>query len=108
MAIIYHKKGDTLSYSCSWKDSAGVAINLTGYTINSQVRATSFVGTLTTTITSAVNGLFTLSATATETATWPVTDGALSSLFCDVQFTVGAVVVSTDTFQIIIAQDITQ
>lgn len=108
MAIIYHKKGDTLSYSCSWKDSSGVAIDLTGYTVNSQVRATSFVGTLTATITDAVNGLFTLSATATETATWPVTDGPFSLLFCDVQFTVGSIVVSSDTFQVIIAQDITQ
>lgn len=108
MATIYHKKGDTLSYSCSWKDSSGAAINLTGYTLASQVRATSFVDTLTVTVTDAVNGLFSLSATATQTATWPVTDGALSSLFCDVQFTLGSTVVSTDTFQIIIAQDITQ
>jgi hypothetical protein len=108
MADISHKKGDTLSYACSWKDSSGVAINLTGYTLACQVRATNFVDTLTTTVTSAVNGLFTLSATATQTATWPVTDGSLSRLFCDVQFTVGAVVVSTETFQIVIVQDITQ
>ena len=108
MADIYHKKGDTLSYSCSWKDSTGTAINLTGYTIASQVRATGFVGNLTVTITDAVNGLFTLSATATQTATWPVTDGASSRVFCDIQFTLGAVVVSTETFQIIVVQDITQ
>ena len=108
MAEIYHKKGDTLSYSCSWKDSSGVAIDLTGYTLNSQVRATNFVDTLTVAVTSAVNGLFTLSATATQTASWPVTDGLLSRLFCDVQFTTGSVVVSTETFQLVIAQDITQ
>jgi len=108
MADIYHKKGDTLSYSCSWKDSAGTAINLTGYTIKSQVRAVGFVGDLTATVTNAANGLFTLSATATQTAAWPITDGAASQVFCDIQFTIGSVVVSSETFQIIVIQDITQ
>lgn len=108
MADFYHKRGDTLSCGCAWKDNAGAAINLTGYTIASQVRATGFVDNLTITVTDAVNGLFTLSATATQTSSWPITDGASSRMFCDIQFTVGAVVVSTDTFQIIVVQDITQ
>lgn len=108
MAEIYHKKGDTLSYSCAWKDSSGVAMNLTGYTVASQVRAVGFVDNLTVTVTSAVNGLFTLSATASQTALWPITSGADSRVFCDVQFTTGSTVVSSDTFQIIVVQDITQ
>ena len=34
------KQGATLSLTATWKDSAGTAINLTGYTARMQVRAT--------------------------------------------------------------------
>ena len=89
MAQIYHKRGDTFSLTCTWTDSSGTAIDLTGYTVESQVRATSFVDTLTVTVTDAANGVFTLSATATATADWPATNSLLSRLYCDVQFTTG-------------------
>jgi len=34
------KQGATLSLTATWKDSAGTAVNLTGYTARLQVRAT--------------------------------------------------------------------
>jgi len=108
MAQIYHKRGDTFSLTCTWTDSLGAAIDLTGYTVESQVRAVSFVDTLTTTITDVTNGVFTLTATATATADWPVTDSLSSKLFCDIQFTKGTTVTSTETFQIVVVEDITQ
>lgn len=108
MAGIYHKRGDTFSLTCTWTDSLGTAINLTGYTFKSQVRATSFVDTLTVTVTDAANGVFTIAATATATANWPVTDSLSSKLFCDIQFTNGTTVTSTETFQIVVVEDITQ
>lgn len=108
MAQIYHKRGDTFSLTCTWTDSLGAAINLTGYTFKSQVRATSFVDNLTVTVTNATNGVFTIAATATATANWPITDSAQSRIFCDIQFTKGATVSSTETFQIVVVEDITQ
>jgi hypothetical protein len=108
VAQIYHKRGDTLSLSCQWTDSNNTPINLTGYTITSQVRAVGFVDDLTIVITSAVSGQFVLSATATDTSTWPVTSSQASRTFCDVQFQVGSDVVSSETFQVIVLEDITQ
>lgn len=108
MAQIYHKRGDTLSLNCSWKDSTGTAVNLTGYTVESQVRAVNFSDTLVVTVTNAAAGEFTISRAAASTALWPVTSSNDSRLFCDIQFTTGSVVTSSQTFQIIVVEDITQ
>ena len=108
MAQIYHKRGDTFSLTCTWTDSLGAAIDITDFTVESQVRAVGFVDTLTVTVTDATNGVFTIAATATATADWPVTDSLYSKLFCDIQFTTGATVTSTETFQIVVVGDITQ
>jgi hypothetical protein len=105
---VYHKRGDTLSLSCQWLDSDNNPIDLTGYTITSQVRAVGFVDDLTITVTSAVDGQFVLSATATDTSSWPVTSSQASRTFCDIQFQVGPNVVSSETFQVIVIEDITQ
>ncbi|CAB4125015.1 hypothetical protein UFOVP59_67 [uncultured Caudovirales phage] len=111
MQSISHKQGDTFSASCVWTDSTSTAINLTGYTITSQVRVLSgviFVDTLSVTITSAVNGAFTVSATPSATASWPVTTGQYNRMFCDIQFSKAGVVVSSETFEIIVVKEITQ
>lgn len=107
MGNLYHKTGDTLSLTCTYTDSSGNPINITSYTIASKVKAVGFEDTITVTKTNAANGVFTLSATATDTASWPVTVSIASRLFCDVQFTSGSVVQSSETFQIIVVQDIT-
>ena len=107
MGNIYHKTGDTLSLTCTYTDSAGNPIDITSHTIASKVKAVGFEDTLTVNKTDEANGIFILSATATATASWPVTVSTASRLFCDVQFTLGSVVQSSETFQIIVVQDIT-
>lgn len=75
------EQGVTLSKSFIWKDSAGVAVNLTGYTARMQIRrevnatttylsATNTNGKL---VIDAANGKITLSLTDEETSafTWP-------------------------------------
>lgn len=107
MPQIYHKRGDTLSLTCTWVDSTDTPIDITSYTVESKVKATNFTDTLTVTKTDPTNGEFVLSATATATESWPVSEGKASYLFCDVQFTLSGVVTSTETFQIVVLEDIT-
>lgn len=108
MAQVYHKRGDTLSLNVTWLDSNNDPVSLTGYTIESQVRAVGFVDDLTVTVTDAVAGEFVISATAIDTTLWPITSSQASRTFCDIQFTIGGIVVSSETFQIVIVEDITQ
>lgn len=109
MTQIYHKRGDTLSLTCTWTSGeTSTPIDLTNYTIACQVRAVGFSDDITVAITSAVDGQFTLSASASATSKWPLTDSSASRLFCDVQFTSTSAVISSETFQIIVLEDITQ
>lgn len=111
MESLNHKQGDTLTITGTWTDSSGVAIDLTGYTIASQVRVvtgTTFVDTLTATVVNTATGSFSLSATATQTSSWPVTHGQYTRTYCDIQFSKAGVVVSSDTFEIVVLLGITQ
>ena len=104
---INFKRGDTFSLECTRKDSSGVPINLTGYTITSTAKVgTSFSDVLTVTIINAAAGIFTLTETATNTAAWPISSDA-SIMYCDVQFVLSGVVKSSETFVINVIEDIT-
>jgi len=103
MKQIKFKRGDTFNLTCTYKVN-GVATSVSDIDIDSQIRdnrgalvqdlaVTKLVGT----------GEFTLIATATETAEWPT-----SVLRCDVQFSEGGFVRSTQTFDISVAEDITR
>ena len=103
MAQIRFKRGDTFTLTCTYKVD-GVPTSVTSIDIDSQIRdnrgalvqdlaVTKLVGT----------GEFTLIATATETSNWPT-----SVLRCDVQFSKGGSVRSTQTFDISVAEDITR
>lgn len=107
MSQIYHKKGDTFTLICVWKDALGNPVDLTSYTIASQVRSINFVDTLSVTILEAANGKFSVERAATNTATWPISSNT-SRVFCDIQFTTGATVISSQTFEIVVLEDITQ
>jgi hypothetical protein len=106
MQSINFKRGDTLSISCTRKDSSGSAINLAGYTITSSVKMGAFTDTLTVTVTNAAAGEFTLTKAAANTASWPLSSGT-SPMLCDVQFVVGGTTKSSETFEISVAEDIT-
>lgn len=100
--VIEFKRGDTFFLECTRTTSAGVAFDLTGYTITAQVRVDDFLGDLTVAITDAAAGEFTLSATQVQTALWPV-----ARINCDVQFD-NVTVESTETFIIDNLEDITR
>ena len=111
MKQISHKRGDTLSLTCTWTDPNGTIIPLTGYTITSQVRVltgTPFVDDLIVSVVSESGGIFTLSAVPASTVLWPITSGQYGRMFCDVQFSKAGVVVSTETFEIVVLREITQ
>lgn len=103
MAEITHKKGDTLEWVVTLTENA-VAVNITNFTIRAQIRQkTTLIATLTTTVTDASGGIFSLTATAASTATW--TTGTHS---CDIEFTDdNSEVFSTQTFKLKLIDDIT-
>ena len=103
---INFKRGDTLSMTCQRLTAAAAAFNLVGYTIAATVRNGGFSQALTVTVTNASLGQFTLSQTATNTAVWPISDDDDSVMYCDIQFTSGSVE-STETFKIVVREDIT-
>jgi hypothetical protein len=103
---INFKRGDTLSMTCQRLTAAAAAFNLVGYTMAATVRNGGFSQALTVSITNASLGQFTLSQTATNTAVWPISDDDDSVMYCDIQFTSGSVE-STETFKIIVREDIT-
>lgn len=103
---ITFKRGDTLSITCQRLTAAQAAFNLVGYTVAATVRNGGFSQALTVSMTSPSTGQFTLSQTAANTALWPVSDDDESEMLCDVQFTSGSVE-STETFKIVVQEDIT-
>jgi hypothetical protein len=97
------EQGATFSKVITWKDSSGAGINLTGYSITGKIkRKTSdqtalatFTATLANQVTNA--GQFTLSLTATATASLPTVTGptaqkALLECVYDVEATTGSTV----------------
>ena len=103
MAQINFKRGDTFNLTCTYKVN-GVATSVTDIDIESQIRNQRDALIEDLTVTKLVEtGQFTLVATATKTALWPV-----SVLRCDIQFSQGDNVRSTQTFNISVLEDITQ
>jgi hypothetical protein len=103
---ITFKRGDTFSVTCQRLTAAATAFSLVGYSLAARVRNGKFSQDLTISITDAGQGRFTLSQTASQTALWPISDSDASELLCDIQFT-SASVESTETFKIIVHEDIT-
>lgn len=103
---INFKRGDTLSMTCQRLTAALAPFNLVGYTIAARVRNGAFSQALTVNITAPSTGNFTLSQTAANTALWPISNDDDSTMYCDIQFTSGSVE-STETFKIVVQEDIT-
>lgn len=70
MEVIDAKVGDTFLLTCTRETAAGVAFDLTGYSIAARVFDGTFTDDLTATITGASTGQFTISETAANTASW--------------------------------------
>jgi hypothetical protein len=97
------EQGATFSRTITWKDSDGVGINLTGYTVAGKikVKVSDKVSLLSLTVTLANQvtyaGQFTISLTATQTASLPVKYTASGekeslNLYYDIEATLGATV----------------
>lgn len=105
MATIVHKRGDTFELSCTLENE-GVAVDITNFTITSQVRGSDDVllQALTVTKTSATDGEFTLTATSTQTESWGV-----QKYLADIEFIeANGEVNSSQTFTIDVLKDITR
>lgn len=108
MSTITIKAGDTLTLPMTWS-ADGTDVDLTGYTVTAHVRrrADELVDTLTCTpdADQATNpGVLVVSATAEQTALWPV-----ANLECDVRFESGdGSTTHTDTFEIKVEKAITR
>lgn len=98
------EQGATFSRTCTWKDSSGVGINLTGYTVAGKIKrnATDNTPLLSFTVSIANQGTFpgkfTISLTAAQTSTLPTKPGnngvkELLPLSYDIEATTGSVVV---------------
>jgi len=103
---INFKRGDSLILECQRLTVGLTAFSLLGYTIAATVRNGAFNQALTVVVTNASLGQFSLLQTATNTALWPVSDDDDSVMYCDIQFTSGSVE-STETFRIVVQEDIT-
>lgn len=105
MAIITHKRGDTFEITLTLENQ-GNAVDITLFTIACQVRDQDdvLVQALAVAKTDPTNGVFTLTATDTETASWP-----LLKLEADVEFIEpDTTVSSSETFNIQVIKDITR
>ena len=105
MATITHKRGDTFELSCTLENE-GNAVDITSFTITSQVRGSDDVllQALTVTKTDAGAGAFSLSATSAQTESWDV-----QTYLCDIEFIEsGGEVNSSQTFEINVLKDITR
>ena len=97
------KRGDSFLLACTYKEN-GVAKTIEAYTVRAQVRDSSgvLVQELTTSKAdqSTNPGVFVLSAGVISS--WPI-----DLLRCDIQFTEGQTVRSTQTFYIPVEEDVT-
>lgn len=96
---ILFKRGDTFSLQATANGE-----DITTWTIQSQIRdnAGTLISELTVTKIDSPSGEYTLTHTG-STAAWP-----LKMLYCDIQYTVGGVISSTETFRIEVVEDITR
>jgi hypothetical protein len=101
------KTGDTYLLACTYK-VGGVATDLTGYTITSQIRTAADVLLSSASVTIDADqvtntGKFTVSIPAASTADWEVGDHIM-----DIQFELGSTVKSTETFRQPVVRDVTR
>lgn len=98
------KRGDSFLMACVYKEG-GVATNVTNYTIRSQVRNSSDALVQQLAVTKADQstdpGAFVLAAGVIDS--WPI-----DLLRCDIEFSEGGTVRSTQTFMIPVLEDVTR
>ena len=104
MANITHKRGDTLEWIVTLTQNV-TAVDISDWTITSQIRQDShiLIANLTVTKLNSSQGQFSLTATPTQTAAWP-----LGAHLVDIEFIDNTgYVVSSQTFTLQLVKDIT-
>ena len=98
------KRGDTFVLAATRRDDSGAPKDITGYDVRAQVRNGGvLVCNLEFAAVDLAAGHFTMTATATQTATWPLGD-----LVCDIRYqSPEGVVESTEMFYIQVRQGVT-
>lgn len=102
MTSLRHKQGDSFEWVVTLTDDQE-PVDITSWSIRAHIRNNdTLVAALTITKTDPTGGVFTASATAAQTDTWTAGDHK-----CDIEFTdASSVVLSTDTFDVSILEDI--
>lgn len=103
--MITVKRGDTFKLNAA-VTADGAAVNITGWTITSQIRTGGgrLINTLTCAIVSGAAGTYTITESAAGvTATWP-----LEQLEMDIQYSASGTVISTETVKVDVVKDITR
>ncbi|EDM71039.1 hypothetical protein RAZWK3B_16620 [Roseobacter sp. AzwK-3b] len=95
-------RGDTFIANGTYTDDQGVPVNLTGYSIACQAKGNGATLTLTSQITDAANGQYTLTADPATTRDWEPGD-----YLADIEYTLAGVVSSTDRFVFRVLEDVT-
>ena len=109
MFTIDHKRGDTISWECSYTDDLGGVVDITGYTIKCQARSKADESVLLFTVSTTDNTIDKF-APATgnfriviDTETFPI-----GRYLVDIEYRVGTLIKSSDTFELNIYEDITK
>lgn len=103
MKQIKFKRGDTFSLTCTYKVN-GIPTSVSGFDIDSQIRNKRGVLIATLSDIKLVGtGQFTLTPTITDTSDWPI-----DVLQCDIQLSENGTIRSTDTFSIVVIEEITK
>lgn len=103
MKQIKFKRGDTFSLACTYK-VGGTPSSVSAFDIESQIRNKRglLISTLNATKLVAT-GQFTLTPEDSDTSGWPI-----DVLQCDIQMSEGGTIRSTDTFSIVVVEEITR
>ena len=99
--VIKLKRNDTWLITGTRTDSAGDPVSLSGNTVAAQMKFGDTVITLDATVTDAAAGEYQLEKAASGT------DVALLPYQCDVEFISGSSVASSETFTVVVEEDIT-
>ncbi|MCP4597803.1 hypothetical protein [Neptuniibacter sp.] len=105
MATLTHKLGDTLEWVLNVVDESDQPIDITNWDIRSQMRdsAGELIQELTVTKTDAEGGVYSITASKAQTATWTPGDHSV-----DVEYTdENDITFSTETFAVVMKRDIT-
>ena len=103
-AIKNFKRGDTMLLTVTYKVD-GIPTSISTIDIASQIRTQygTLIDSMIVTKSGSSTGVFTLAPSDSDTSAWP-----LGNLLCDIEFTQSGNIRSTETFGIVVVEEITK